>query len=318
VKKRLSEIRDAIKDRVDVFICSSSFEDRCFSLPNAVADLEITNKLIFYVKDLDNKIVHNADKLVSILGTDSRKYDLLISDPAQSLGNMSDALNSVCSEENPQCYMLDITTFTHEGLLMLFKLLELRLKENDTLVLSYNAAKEYSYNEPIPEKKWLSKGVNSIRSILGYPGLLDPSRRNHLVILFGFEREKTKRLIEMFEYDFVTLAFGGKNASISDAHQRLNEERHEELLRLYSDANKLEISLVDAITTKTQLLSYIERFSEYNTVIAPMNTKISSIGAALAAIENPEIQLCYVTANQYNIEGYTHPSDECYLFEIEF
>lgn len=318
MKIKLSAIKGVIKDKVDVFICSSSFEDRCFSLPNAVADLGITNKIVFYVKDLDNKIVHNADKLISMLGDDTQKYDLLINDPAQSLGNMSDALNSVCSEEKPQRYMLDITTFTHEGLLMLFKLLQLRLKENDTLILSYNGAKEYSYNESAPEKKWLSKGVNSIRSILGYPGLLDPSRKNHLVILFGFESERMKRLIEMFEYDLVTLAFGGKNVSINDAHQRLNESRHEELLRLYTSANKLEISLIDADVTKSQLLAYIKTFSDYNTVIAPMNTKISAIGAGLAAIENPETQLCYVTANQYNLEGYSHPSDDCYLFEVKF
>jgi hypothetical protein len=186
------------------------------------------------------------------------------------------------------------------------------------VIACYNGAKEYSYNESVAEKKWLSKGVKKIRSILGYPGLLDPSKKNHLIVLFGFERERTKRLIDMFEYDLVSLAFGGKGVSISEDHQVLNEKRHEELLILYPNARKFEISLIDAIDTKQQLLAYMSDFSEYNTVIAPMNNKISTVGAGLAAIENPEIQLCYVTANQYNLQGYSHPSPYCYLFEVLF
>ncbi len=318
IKMQLGQITKSIKDKIDVFICSSSFEERCFAVPAEAAMLNITSKLIFYISDLDDIIAQNADKLVAVLGDASRKIELQICDPALSLKNMSNALSEVFSGENPQCYLLDITTFTHEGLLMLFKLLQLRLKKNDRLFLCYNGAKEYSYNESTPEKKWLSKGVKTVRSILGYPGLLDPSKKNHLVILFGFERERTMRLIDIFEYDLVSLAFGSKNASINENHQQLNETRHEELLKLYPSAQKFEVSLIDASETKAQLLTYIGEFSEYNTVIVPMNNKISSLGAGLAAIENPEIQLCYVTANQYNLEGYSHPSDECYLFEVTF
>ncbi len=315
---KLKQIKENIKDKIDVFICSSSFEDRCFSIPSEAVKLDITSKLIFYVKDLDNKIVQNADKLVSILGNDSQKIDLQINDPAQSFNNMNIALNKIFSKEKSQSYLLDITTFTHEGLLMIFKLLQLKLKKNDKLVLCYNGAKEYSYNETDPKKKWLSKGIHTIRSIVGYPGLLDPSKKNHLVVLFGFEEERTKQLIDIFEYDLVSLAFGSKNASINENHQQLNESRHEELFKFYKNAEKFEISLVDAIQTKIQILSYIKKFPDYNTVIAPMNNKISSIGTALASIENPEIQLCYVTANQYNFEAYSQPNDDCYLFEIKF
>ncbi len=46
-----------------------------------------------------------------------------------------------------------------------------------------------------------------------------------------------------------------------------------------------------------------ERFKDYNIVIAPMNKKISTIGAALLPLENTDIQLCYVPARYYNTEG---------------
>lgn len=318
MKIKLEHIVDNIKEQIDVFICSASFEDRCFSIPNEAAKLSIPTNVIFNVADLDDAIYKNAAKLVSILGENSQRYELSIDNPALSLYTMHLALNKVLSKDKSLCFLLDTTTFTHEGLLMLVKLLQLRLKDNDKLLLCYNGAKDYSYKETNPEEKWLSKGINKIRSILGYPGLLDPSKKNHLIILFGFESERTSRLIDIFEYDLVSLAFGSKAASITETHQQLNATRHEELLNLYPTANKFEISLVDAKDTKAQILAYVKNYSEYNTVIAPMNNKISSIGAGLAAMQNPEIQLCYVTANQYNLESYSQPSDNCYLFEVRF
>jgi len=136
-------------------------------------------------------------------------------------------------------------------------------------------------------------------------------------VLFGFERERTKRLIDMFEYDVVSLAYGSKNASIKPVHYDLNHERYQEMFDWYPNANRLEISLIDPYTTKDQIIKYLEDFSDCNVVIAPMNTKISTIGVGLVTIERPEIQLYYLSANLYNYEGYSKPGDDCYLFELK-
>ncbi len=312
----LNKLAEFIQSKIDVFICSSSFEERCLSIPKEAGKLEIPLKLIFYVTGLESKIEQNAKRLASTLGEQSFEVAIQIDNPAQTLKIMSDALNKAVSDDKQQSFLIDITTFTHEGLLMLLKLIQLKTKKEDSVLLCYNDAEDYSYNEKNPEKKWLTKGVKSIRSILGYPGLLDPSKRNHLVILFGFEGERTRRLIDIFEYDIVSLAFGSKTESISDSHQHQNEERHRKMLKFYPHAKELEISLIDANRTKLQIHQYLDDFSGYNTVIAPMNNKISSIGSGLAAIDRPEIQLCYASANQYNIEGYSLPGKDCYLFEI--
>ncbi len=321
MKIKLSNIKEALTNKVDVFICSSSFEERCLSISRAIAPYASSSKIVFYVDDLNeninDNINDNADKLYSILGDDSCCVPIKINNPAKSLISMSSALDDVLLENKQQNFIIDITTFTHEGLLILFKLIRHKIKENDKIFMCYNGAKDYSYNEPIPEKKWLSKGVKSVRSILGYPGLSDPSMKNHLIVLFGFERERTKRLIDIFEYDLVSLAFGSRETSIAHEHQKINELRHDELLELYPNAKKFEISLIDPLQTQSQILEHVKSFPGYNTVIAPMNNKISSIGAALAAIGQPEIQLCYVTANQYNFEGYSQASEDGYCLEVK-
>ena len=56
--------------------------------------------------------------------------------------------------------------------------------------------------------------------------------------------------------------------------------------------------------------------SGHNALIAPMNTKISTVGAALLAMEDDTIQLCYATAHQYNEKGYSTPGQECYYFNV--
>ena len=313
---KLSDIKQKLTEKIDVFICSASFEDRCLSIPKEVSQLDTHSKIVFYITDLDEKISNNAIKLQSILGDNSDKIDIQFDKPSEMLKKMSKTLNAVMVNDKPQNFLIDITTFTHEGLLILFRLFQLKIKENDKLFFCYNGAKEYSYNESNPEQKWLSKGVRSVRSIMGYPGFFDPSKKNHLVVLFGFERERTRKLIEIFEYDFVSIAFGSKGASITHEHQILNEERYEELFDFYPNMKKFEISLIDFNITKTQILSHLNNLRDCNTVIAPMNNKISSIGAGLAAIEKPEIQLCYLTANLYNYDYYSIPSDDCYLFEV--
>ena len=53
-----------------------------------------------------------------------------------------------------------------------------------------------------------------------------------------------------------------------------------------------------------------------NTVIAPLNTKISTIGADLAALENENIQLAYAKPNIYNVDGYSIPNEFIYLDKI--
>ena len=49
-----------------------------------------------------------------------------------------------------------------------------------------------------------------------------------------------------------------------------------------------------------------------------MNTKLSTLGAALAAVERPEIQLCYARAIEYNESGYSTPSNQVTIFTMAF
>jgi hypothetical protein len=235
--------------------------------------------------------------------------------PIKSADSIQKALQQA-GDYKPARYLIDITTFTHESLLILLKLLQAHLDLGSNVQFAYSPAKEYAIGLEIKDK-WLSKGIDEIRSVLGYPGLLLPSRKVHLIILVGFESERAARLIDEYEPAVVSLGFGKADESITVNHHEANVAFHKILSMKYTNVMDFSFSCIDPYETKTAIEAQIAKKADHNVVIAAMNTKISTIGAALVALQNESIQLCYAHANQYNIESYSSPSEDCYIFELK-
>lgn len=311
--------QQAKEDNIDVFICCSSFELRCFVIPKLAAKFKPKNRFIFYNTNEVEAIKTNANELFQLSKENSKLIDLNSNDPIHNYLQIIQLLDQIILDyPNKPNIVIDTTTFTHETLLVLLRIVHLRRNRLGEIRVCYVGAKEYSTNLENEVDKWLSKGVDEIRSILGYPGFTDPTKKNHLIILFGFEVERTKKIIEEFEFDVITLGFGDE--PIQDNHMRINCERHKQLLYDQPEARELKFSLKDPIQTKTQLLEYVnlEELKGHNTVIAPLNNKLSTIGAGLAALVNEDIQLTYAKATIYNTDGYSLPNDDIYYCEISF
>lgn len=303
--------------KVDLFICSSSFEKRCFSIANEIGKtFKECKKLIFFNENEYKEIVDNADQLASILFDNSEKHSLNSDKPIDNSIKINAVIDSILKDGNINNIVLDTTTFTHETLLVIFRLLHFKKDKYKSLIITYVGAKDYSVNENDQEKKWLSNGISSIRSVLGYPGVMSPARDNHLVVLFGFESDRTKALIESFQFDTISLGFGAKEKSIDISHQGINYERHCELMKYFQNAHKFEMSLIDPIETKNNIIAQIDKFPNHNTVIAPMNNKLSTIGAALVSIERSRVQLIYAKPVEYNVNGYSEARDDFYYYSI--
>lgn len=312
------EVKDYLsKAEVDTFISCASFENRCLNICGLLNFISFKQIILFGTIDFHEEITVNRDKMGGLFTSSSNVsyVDLKINDPAFSFVNIANACSQLFMSDLPQKILLDVTTFTHEGLLMIYRVLDSLKREQDKVVLFYMGAKEYSYDESDQSSKWLSKGVKDLRSIIGYPGYSDPSKKNHLIILVGFEVERTIQVIDKFDFDLVSLSFGSKDNSIGENHQKINEDRHEQILSFYSNAKTFNVSLTDPIRTKEQILEYVSQYPGHNVVIAPMNNKLSTIGAGLAAMENSNIQLFYMQANIYNVEAYSLPGDDYHIFE---
>jgi hypothetical protein len=144
-----------------------------------------------------------------------------------------------------------------------------------------------------------------------------------LVVLIGFESERAEKLIAYLEPSLLTLGLGEKSQSLKPEHFTTNTEFHsrvshfaEQITDSIELVNRFEFSCVDPISAMRDILAEAEKTLEYNIAICPLNTKPSTIGAALAALKSERIQLIYAQPVEYNVEGYSHASNYFSIFDF--
>lgn len=309
----LSLLQDELDCQTDVFICSASFETRCLS-----ASLALNPKMVETVHVLRNEdVLGKGCKHASLIEEhfQGKASPVVISktNPVLTADRIINALSDLKGASGKRV-LVDITTFTHETLLILYKIISLAIPEQCDVRFVYTNAKYY-FPGASEGQSWLSRGVSEVRSVLGYPGDMRPSRKSHLIVLVGYEDERAGKLIEMYEPSTLSLGVGGVEA-VSEHLQSINQSYYRKLLELRSDAEKFNFSPTDAYAVRDVILEQAQKFSDHNVIVAPMNTKISTLGVALAAMENPNIQICYGRAAAYNVDNYSEPADDCRLFSL--
>lgn len=219
-------------------------------------------------------------------------------------------------------FVIDITSLTHELLIAIIGLFASE-KLLSRITLLYTGATQYSFNTP-DDQTWLSRGVVEIRSVLGFPGLMLPSKKLHLIIMAGFEIERAVEVIRRYEPARLTIGYGSKLQSVSEKHHNSNKEfaaQIESLLiqqdGMSNELQHFEFSCIDPYEAKEDLKSYISQAQNENIVICPLNTKLSTVGAALAALEMPNVQICYAQPAEYNVAGYAQPGESVTVIHMK-
>lgn len=303
---------------IDLFLSCLSFEERCTIIPLALNSNEIKNNLFFINKptsiDLDLK-TRNATTIKDHLGK-INTIELVKDDPLETARIIYSSLlaNNFKSRKK---ILIDITTFTHESLLILIRIITHMASSNQSIYLAYNPAKEYAPTISNDKDKWLSKGVKEIRTVLGYPGVFEPRKEFHLIILAGMEFERTGKLIESFEPSLLSLGFPTEKGSPAFSAFKKNLDEYQKILSVYhSDMIKLfEFSAYDPIKSKEMIFDHYKKYLDYNTVIAPMNNKLSTVAVGLLSIQETKIQLCYPLPNIHNMD-YSKSGSDIYIHRL--
>lgn len=311
---KLVELNDAINFNIDLFVCCSSFESRCLSIAENIDSEKITRALICENEDFHFYATNNTKKLLSIFNEKGNIVKLNTKNPIMVVNNLWEQIKNYV-ELKEQTILIDSTTFTHEELLILFRIIDKLTNLNNRVIFLYSTAKEYSVGDS-QEDKWLSRGIQNVRSVLGFPGQLLPSKHTHLIVLVGFEATRAAKIIDSYDNATVSIGFVPENQATLKLHYKANLLFFDYLAMAYPKLNKFEFSGIDPEQTKTDLLNQIALFSDHNTVIVPMNTKLSTIGVGMLASEINQIQLCYAPAKIYNYKNYSIPNDDLYLYQL--
>lgn len=300
----------------DLLICSASFENRCLAVASSI-DLSV----------IDKALVCRYSGYAELSEDNNTKLHELLIDKAMSVSfdkdaplSVYDTLYDAILECHPKSVIIDISTFTRETLLIILMLFKQEAFKDIEVTLCYVPADRYSNCNGGNNTNdiWLSKGVNDIRTILGYAGSFTSLKKTLLIVLVGFEKERAEILINSFESDKIYLGYVPPRESHSDELSKINKANFDRLVSLVGECNIFEFSCRYLQQTHDVLKDIIEANKEdYNIIISPMNNKLSTLAVANVAFEYPDVQVCYASTNQYNTEAYSSPADKVILFDFE-
>lgn len=320
-KIKLTDVGTCIRGQIDLFICSGSFESRCHSIAKSLRQRSVRSALVLEAIDLKKYTGAAAQELMLQFSGKSEIVPVNTKDPLFSADKISEALFRNFAKYKPKQILVDITTVTHEVLLILLKLLRIQARSANSLInilYAYTSASDYSIGDTV-KFKWLSKGVQGVRTVLGFPGDSLPTRKTHLIILVGYEFERALKLIEIVEPNSISLGFGRSGTQTAEKNKNANKHFHillERVAASYAVVDSFEISSDDPITTRNAIQMIVSARPGSNILLAPMNNKMTTLGAALAALACNQIQVCYAPVLEYNFQNYSSPGENCYLVDL--
>jgi len=313
-KVDLSEIGRQLPASIDIFICTASFEERCTTVAGALS-ARVGQAIVIKNIESFTSASRHVERLRAIFPNNCAEVELSLSSPTQTADALKDLVCEKIGRLERGTVVIDITTFTHEQLLILLALVQNAPRKAE-IILAYNGAAEYSTNTD-EDHVWLSRGVRRVRSVLGYPGRLIPTKPLHLVVLVGFESERAQSLIEMMEPAMLSLGVGDPKHSVSSKHYARNQkffDKLQQFLKRQSNQQprtyQFQFSCVDPVMAQQSVLNHVRKFAAFNTVICPMNTKLSTVGVGMAAMQDDALQVVYAEADEYNEAGYSTPGDK--------
>lgn len=318
-KINLSDIRGILPESYDLFICSSSFENRCLSIASNIETDKVHKALILSNSNLIEHVGTNKNKLERLFGEKGHVVEVSTSDPLLTADNLDQSLTKAIDDGLAGSILLDVTTFTHESLLILLRLLQMRCLTSRITGVYANAL-EYSVGDQV-KQKWLSRGISEVRSVLGFPGKIIPSRKTHLILIVGYEFERAIGIIETIEPNSIALGYGRSGSATTEKDKEANKHYMrlvEQMTTSFSHINRFQVPCNDPHRTRDELQAQISKIKDMNILIAPMNNKLSTIGVAWAAFDNKEIQMCYAQALSYNYSSYSSPGSQCYIFNLQW
>lgn len=299
-----------------VFIGYASFEERSSVIPLAIQNECIKQAYVFRSKG--NCDEEAAKRINGYLNNCVDFIELEICDSINTAREITKTVKKIILGNN-RFLVVDITTFTHETLLILLKLIVSNKEKFKRVYYLYNGADKYSISEEL-DKAWLSKGCKDVRNVIGYPGLIRPVAKNCLILLTGFELERATRLIELIEPDRLLLGNAEDPISSNNAElMRRFKNKFEVWKNNYNSINcsSFNFSCKDVEKTISVLTDITNSNKDDNFIIVPLNTKLSTIAAGIFAIQNKKIQVCYSIPETYNINNYSSPSTNITVLSLD-
>jgi hypothetical protein len=294
----------------DLYFVSAGFEDRALSATESL-DPDYQSKLgLIYVnkeyfnKSEDCKTKKHLKQLEESMEEHCDEVDVIMGswlEADEQLFSLREGLQVLDQKDNLNI-TIDVTAFNREALLVSFNILYSICDDVTTRVL---------YVSPKEHGSWLSKGHQSVRNVIGFAGIQNSSKPTLLAILSGFEDDRAMNTIDEIEPAKVCVGVG--DPPTKESFLQKNKQRQELILNR-QDTDEFNFpadSIQGSHDAVSQLIS--EYSDEYNIIMSPMSTKLSTLGMWKAVNDSEEVQVVYTIPSEYNIESYSTGVDSMYV-----
>jgi len=302
---------------MDLFIASISGEERCYRVWNMLneRDMTVNQKIIFYfeevIRSLESGGEQKYDELFNV--NEKEKMHSILYDEISGLAALEECLNLDDRDISNSKILLDISTMTKPYFFIIIQYL-INEKKCTSLHLAYTEPQSYYQ---LQEGGYLfTRGTSRSSNIPAYSGMKDVSKKTALVILLGFEGERSSEVVRSVDPD-VTIPVNGFPAympKFKDISLLQNEEILKEPETLY---NLRYAPAKDPFETKIVLEEiYAEYRDHYNICISPLGTKPMALGACLFALKHPDVSVIYPYPREYNFKSSERYSDT-WIYHVE-
>lgn len=310
--RELAELSSLFGKESFHLLVSASYEDRAFGIWETLRPVCVGRRFVCFN---ENHLDYLATSVERFRASDPKLTPVRLNsdNPIQTFRALQEIIENL-RHDGPCRVIVDVTGFTRESLAILLYLARQRLVAGSVVIGVYHKASNYGRSAT---GGWLSQGVREIRSILGYAGLVRVAAETHLILLPGFEFERAHEIIDAIQPKKISLGNVRSEDSISEQFHKALRDFVERSEAYYSGTtlDRIGFSSVDPYFTRDALIKRA-RSSERNVVVACLNTKPAMIGACLAAIDEPTIQLIYAQPISYNVGAYSAPSGNVIKFEV--
>jgi len=197
---------------------------------------------------------------------------------------------------------VDITVFPRQELLLLLRLVD-SLQGRIVARLLYSEPAHYSTEDA---GGWLTRGVRSVRSVVGFGGIQSPGKKCLLVLFLGHEDERATITWRRYQPNLTIVFLPGPNyrGDLNGIARRM----HELWLTKFDRVMVAEEPLPARGPSEAAeaLLGLWQKYhGTHNIVAAPLGTKLQTLGVYVAVRERPEIQIAYAVPSIYNYDSYS-------------
>ena len=106
----INELRRNIPLSVDLMICSSSYEERCKTIPNCFAPEEIGNIFVIENRDSHESVRSNAEYILNRFKGRSKQVITSISRPLETADSLQSAIIESTKWSSVKNILIDVTT----------------------------------------------------------------------------------------------------------------------------------------------------------------------------------------------------------------